>query len=350
MDAAQDRRIKTIKDIAELAGVSVTTVSKVINNYSDVSESTRAKVQSIIIREDYCPDPVAASLSGKPSSSVGIFLRYNPAWGLHHSFFYKVLFGLGRRLGESNYDCVIFPDAWLGEPVDYLEKCIRRRVDGVVLMGVDFHSPNLQALAQSDLPCLFIDTVGDEYPGENGYFLAWDHRQGAEQAVDYLYALGHREIGLIEGLPNTFPSRSHSEGFRERMAGYGLSLRREWIVGDDFTEESGYYAMQALLRMSERPTAVVCQSDAAAVGALKALRQAGLSCPEDMSIIGYDDIDVCQHTTPNLTTIKQDTILLGRLAADTIMDSIRQGGALRQQILPVSLIVRDSCRRVETDE
>ena len=134
MDAPPARKAKTLKDIAEQAGVSVTTVSKVINNYSDVSESTRAKVQTIINQQAFCPDPVASSLSGKASYSIGVILRYNPVWGLHHSFFYKVMFGLGRRLGQSNYDCVVFPDAWLGEPVDYLEKCVRRRVDGVVLM------------------------------------------------------------------------------------------------------------------------------------------------------------------------------------------------------------------------
>lgn len=348
MDAPPARKAKTLKDIAELAGVSVTTVSKVINNYSDVSESTRAKVQAIINQQAFCPDPVASSLSGKASYSIGVILRYNPVWGLHHSFFYKVMFGLGRRLGQSNYDCVVFPDAWLGEPVDYLEKCVRRRVDGVVLMGVDFDSPNLEALAQSDLPCLFIDIVGDSYPGNNGYFLAWDHQQGACQAVDYLYALGHRKIGLLGGLPNTYPARSHREAFKERLSDYGLPICEEWMVGDDFTEDSGYYAMQKILQQPTKPTAVVCQSDAAAVGALRALERSGLKCPDDISIIGYDDIEICRYTHPALTTIRQDTLLLGRLAADTIIACIRDGSAPREQILPVSLIVRDSCRRIES--
>jgi len=349
LDNLSARRAKTLKDIAELAGVSVTTVSKVINNYSDVSDSTRAKVQAIIHKESFCPDPVASSLSGKASYSIGVILRYNPVWGLHHSFFYKVMFGLGRRLGQLNYDCVVFPDAWLGEPVDYLEKCVRRRVDGVVLMGVDFDSPNLEALAQSDLPCLFIDIVGDNYPGKNGYFLAWDHYQGACQAVDYLYALGHRQIGLLGGLPNTYPARSHRDGFKQRLSQYGLAIREEWIAGDDFTEESGYYAMKTILQQSSIPTAVVCQSDATAVGALRALEQAGLSCPGDVSIVGYDDIEVCRYTHPALTTIRQDTLLLGRMAADTIIECIREGCAPREQILPVSLIVRDSCRRIESN-
>jgi DNA-binding LacI/PurR family transcriptional regulator len=289
----------------------------------------------------------AARLSGKPSYLVGIFMHYNPMWGLHHAFAHEILLGLGRRLGELGGDFVLFPEAWSRNPLDYLGNCQRRGVDGAILMGVDLASSQIKALAESKLPCLFLDEDGSAYPGGNGYFIAWDHRQGIRQAVDYLYALGHRKIGLVEGLPNTYASRNRTEAFRERLADYGLPFRREWVAGDDFTRESGYYAMQAILRCSERPTAVVCQSDAMAVGALSALKQAGLACPDDMSIVGYDDIEVSRHLTPALTTVRQDTVLLGRLAADTIVQGITGGGAPREQVLPVSLIVRDSCGRVE---
>ncbi|MGI6148678.1 MAG: LacI family transcriptional regulator [Firmicutes bacterium] len=288
-----------------------------------------------------------ARLSGKPSYLVGIFMHYNPMWGLHHAFPHEILLGLGKRLAELGGDFVLFPEAWLRNPLNYLEHCARRGVDGAILMGVDLASAEIRNLAESKLPCLFLDEDSSSYPEDHGYFLAWDHRQGIHQAVDYLYALGHRAIGLIEGLPNTYACRRRTEAFRTRLADYGLPFRKEWVAGDDFTRESGYYAMQTILRSKERPTAVVCQSDAIAVGALSALRQAGLACPNEMSIVGYDDIEVSRHVTPALTTVRQDTVLLGRLAADTIVHGIAGGGASREQILPVSLIVRDSCSRVE---
>lgn len=285
--------------------------------------------------------------SGKSSYLVGIFMHYNPMWGLHHAFPHEILLGLGKRLGQLGGDFVLFPKAWFSTPLDYMENCLRRGVDGAVFMGVDLTSSQIKTMAESKLPCLFLDEDHSFYPGENGHFLAWDHQQGMFQAVDYLYALGHRKIGLIEGLPNTYACRKRTEAFRMRLAHYGLPFRKEWVAGDDFTRESGYYAMQAILRYPERPTAVICQSDAIAVGALSALKQAGLACPEDMSIVGYDDIEVSRHLTPALTTVRQDTVLLGRVAADTIVEAIKGGGAPREQILPVSLIVRDSCARVE---
>mgnify|MGYP000900619389 CR=1 FL=1 len=288
-----------------------------------------------------------AHRSDKPSYLVGVFMHYNPMWGLHHAFAQEILLGLGRRLGELGGDFVLFPEAWLRNPIDYLQCCMRRGVDGAVLMGVDLDSPQVIELAESSIPCLFLDEEGGVPQGRDVYFLYWDHTQGMFQAVDYLYALGHRKLGLIEGLPNTFACRSRTEAFKMRLADYGLPFRREWAAGDDFTRESGYYAMQAILRCKERPTAVVCQSDAIAVGAMSALKQVGLSCPGGMSIVGYDDIEVSRHLTPALTTVRQDTVLLGRLAADTIVQAITGADTPRKQILPVSLIVRDSCQRVE---
>lgn len=336
--------VKTIKDIAKKAGVSVATVSKVINNYSDIGAETRQRVLKILEEESFEPNVIAKSLSGKQSYSIGLFVAHNPTPGLHHAFFQGVVFGLQRTLGKHGYDFVLLSDSTLKGSGDFLQKCRTRQVDGAVFMGIDKNEPSLASLLNSKLPSVFID--GD-HCGRNSRCVVWDNYSGARQAVEYFYNLGHRKIALIQGLPGVKPTEERTEGFLEALRKYNLTCPTQWIVGNDYLEVCGYEGMKKLIKQSDRPTAVFCQSDSIAVGALMAIEESGLKCPDDISIIGYDDIDLCKYIKPRLTTIRQDTDLMGRNAAKVLLGLIRQTETtLSPVVLSVELIERDSCCRI----
>ncbi|HHU60764.1 MAG: LacI family DNA-binding transcriptional regulator [Bacillota bacterium] len=339
--------MKTIKDIAELAGVSPATVSKVINGYSDISEATRNRVMKIVRRENFQPNPIASGLSGKSSRSIGIFLHCNPSRGIHHAFMHQILFTLRSRLGEYGYDCVIFSDLWLHKGSNFLHICQNRRVDGAVLLGVDKSEPGIAALLSSDLPSVFIDS---NVEGKHAVDVIWDHYGGGRKVADYLYELGHYKIGLIKGYPSTEPTKGRTAGFLDGLRSHGLEINPQWIFEGDFLEETGYNGMGFLLKQERIPTAVFCQSDSIAVGAMQAAEELGFSCPEDISIIGYDDIEVCRYMRPRLTTIRQDTAAMGETVADILLDLMNHGKTQENyRLLPVDLITRESCRRLEEE-
>lgn len=337
--------MKTIKDIAKLAGVSVATVSKVINGYPDIGAETRQKVMEIIVQEDYQPNAIAKSLSGKQSHSIGLFINYNPTPGLHQAFFQGVISGLEKTLGLCGYDFVLFADLRWREQGNFLQKCRTRQVDGAVFMGINKEEPGLTEVLESDLPAVFID--GDQI-GKRSVCVVWNNYSGVRQAIEHFYNLGHRKIGMIKGYPNIKPTIERTEGFYQALRQFSLTCLPEWIVGDDYLEASGYQGMRQLLRLSSRPTAVFCQSDSIAVGALKAIEEAGLKCPDDLSIIGYDDLDLCKYIKPRLTTVRQDTVLMGKTAAKALIRLINNPDSepIKSMVLPVELVVRDSCRKL----
>ncbi|MFW6022317.1 MAG: LacI family DNA-binding transcriptional regulator [Halanaerobiaceae bacterium] len=332
----------TIKDIAKTAGVSITTVSKVINNYPDIGQETRDRVIKIMKQANYHPNAIARSLSTNKSNSIGVFLHYHPSKGLHHIFFHEILFSLETVMGKKGYDFIYFSDLKWKRSCDYLDKCHNRHIDGVILMGINRDS-NVEDLLQSDIPAVFLDI---DVIGENATYITSDNILGARKAVGHFHELGHTDIGMIAGLKNTIPTKQRSRGFELQMEELGLSLNKDWIVNSFYNEEGGYSAMTELLALKDYPTAIFCHSDMIAIGAMKAIKDAGYSIPEDFSIIGFDDLEICNYVSPKLTTIKQDTYLMGEKAAKLLEDMIKDSDKeIEPQILPVELIKRKSCKR-----
>ena len=331
----------TIKDIARLAGVSITTVSKVINNYPDIGQETRDRVIEIMKKANYRPNAIARSLSTNKSNSVGVFIHFHPSKGLHQMFFQEVLFSLEINLGKKGYDFVYFSDLKWKKTCNYLDKCLNRHIDGAILMGIS-DDDNLHELLESNIPAVILDL---NITAKNATYITSDNITGAKMAVDYFYELGHRNIGMIAG-EDTFPSQYRSRGFREEIAKLDMCTKDSWIAAEtSFNEEGGYREMKKILIQKELPTAFFCHSDMIAIGAMKAIRDAGYSVPDDFSIIGFDDLEISSIINPNLTTIKQDTYLMGNMAADTLLNMMKEPDSDNNPlILPVELIRRESCR------
>ena len=334
----------TIKDIARIAGVSVTTVSKVLNDYPDISKQTKEMVKRVIARENYRPNAIARSLSSHKSHSIGIFFTDHRNSGLRHPFFRDIIYGIEKTLFQESYDLILFAHQW-GDTFSYAEKCQSRQVDGAVLMGMPGNDPYLERLIDSEIPTVFIDL---ELSGKNSCYVISDNVEGAGQAVSYLAKLGHEQIGMIMGQKNTKPAQDRLSGFKQRIKELHLQYQSEWIVEADFSENGGYQAMNRILKLSgPYPTAIFCQGDQMAIGAMKAIEERGLAIPGDFSLIGFDDIEISSYVKPALTTIHQDKILMGEKAAQLLLKIINTGEQnYTPVVLPTKLKIRDSCRRL----
>ncbi|ACL70727.1 LacI family DNA-binding transcriptional regulator [Halothermothrix orenii] len=333
----------TIKDIAKLAGVSVTTVSKVINNYPDISDKTKEKVIKIMEQQNYRPNAIARSLSTSRSRSIGVFFTDHLNSGLRHPFFRDIIYGIEKTFFRKGYDLILFAHQW-GDRFSYTEKCKSRHVDGAILMGMPRTDPNLDKLVNSNIPTVFIDL---DIVGKNATYVISDNVQGAKQAVNYLYSLGHIKIGMIMGQRITKPAQDRLIGFQEELTNLGLEYNPEWIIEAEFGEEGGYQAMKRIITQEIRPSAVFCQGDEMAIGAINAIKEHGYNVPQDFSIVGFDNIEISSYVSPGLTTIHQDKLTMGKKAASILLEMINNPNkTFSPVVLPTKLIERESCRKI----
>lgn len=333
----------TIKDIAKQANVSIATVSRVINKHPDVSDETRKKIIKIMAEKNYKPNTIARSLSTRISKQIGVFFTDHYNSGLQHPFFREVIYGMEKALGENGYDLVYFTNRRWGDNFSYLEKCKDRHVDGVVLMGVLKDDPNLNNLLSSSIPVVFVDI---DIISENASYVISDNVSGAKKAVKYLYNLGHTKIGTILGINITKSTQDRFLGYKLALEELEINYNSDWVVNGDYTEEGSYQAIKKLLKLDQLPTAIFCQSDKMAIGAMNALEDSGHKVPEDFSIIGYDDIEVSRYVKPALTTIAQNKFKMGKVAAEMLVNMIKENKSVSPSILPVNLKERDSCKKI----
>ena len=326
--------------------MSVATVSRVFNGHDDVSAATRQRVLAAARELDYAPSAAARTLVRQRSQLVGVVLFTGDEHpDLGHPFFGEVLVGLKRGIGAVGYDVLLFaseqPGSTNGHPHSYVRRARHHRVDGVVLMGVDRRDPEVEKLLASGMPLIGVDL---EVVGDRASYVSSDNVGGARLAVRHLHSLGHRRIATITGDQSTRPGADRLLGYRAELQTLGLSAPRGYEQAGDFYSESGEEAMRALLALPEPPTAVFAAADMMAIAAIRVAQAAGLRVPQDVAIVGFDDIDIAQLLNPALTTIRQDKLGLGLTAARAIVEQIENREVTPPVLtLPVELIVRASC-------
>lgn len=330
----------TIYDIAKRTGYSPTTVSKAFNNYSDVREKTRQEIFRAAREMGYLPNAHARTLTTKKSWTIGVLFVENTGIGIRHPFFSAVIESFKKIAVAKGYALMFISKDVGGKQSGYLENCRIHGVDGVIVVLSDYEDPYFQELLESDIPTVILDFETSE-----SHTVCSDNITGAQLAVQYLASLGHRKIAHISGGVNTLPGKMRELGYMTAMKEQGLEVPESYRVnGAFYSRESGYDAMVELLKLPERPTAVFASGDLLALGAIMAAKDNGLSVPMDISVMGYDDIDLAEYVTPALTTIRQDTELLGRRAADILFASIEEGQVDKEAILlPVEMVERESC-------
>ncbi|USB34004.1 LacI family DNA-binding transcriptional regulator [Paenibacillus sp. YPG26] len=332
----------TIYDIARKTGFSPTTVSKVFNGYTDVSQKTRRIILDTAAELGYVPNANARSLTTKRSWTIGMLFIEPAGSGIRHPYFGGVIDGFKKVATSKGYDLMFISKDIGGRKSGYLEHCKIRGVDGIIVILPDNADPYFHELMDSSIPMVMLD----QYSATHST-ISSDNIQGGVMAVEYLYSLGHRRIAHISGGLDTFAGEKRHEGYKMALNKLGIPLNPEYVAEGpaDYSVESGYWAMRKVLGLEELPTAVFAAGDNLAVGAIQAIREQGLRVPEDISIIGFDDIEMAQFLTPALTTIRQDTYLLGSRAADMLISTIEGAHTVQDEILSTELIVRDSCQR-----
>ncbi|WP_353048610.1 LacI family DNA-binding transcriptional regulator [Exiguobacterium sp. s21] len=311
-----------------------------MNNYKDVSEKTRAKILQAAAEMDYLPNAHAQSLSTKKSWAIGVTFSEANEVGMKHPFFNGIIESFRHATEEHGYDLIFASRNLRNRDMSYLEHFKHRAVDGIVVICSDRMDEQVQELMQSDIPIVVIDM-----DSANCSVVYSDNSEGARMAVNYLYKLGHRAIAHIAGDSSIDAGAARVKGYELAMHALDLPIQPGYLVNAGFfSVEEGKQAMEQLLQLPSPPTAVFVAGDQMAIGAIEAVHKHGLRVPEDISIIGYDDIEMIKYITPKLTTIRQDTDEIGEAAAELLIEQMTaKERRTERRVIPVRLIERASC-------
>lgn len=317
----------TIKDVAKLAGVSTTTVSHVINKTRFVSESTREAVQMAIETLHYTPSAVARSLKVNHTQTIGLLATSSEA-----PYFAEIIEAIENRCFSHGYT-LILANAHndFRKQQAYLAMMAQKRIDGLMVLCSEYPDNLLKILEENrHIPMVVMDW--GESRGDFTDTVQDNAFHGGYMAGHYLIKRGHRDIGAIPGQMERNTGGGRHAGFLKALSEANITVRQEWIVQGNFEPESGYQAMQKILAQKQRPTAIFCGGDIMAMGAICAASESGLRVPDDISVIGYDNVRNARYFTPALTTIHQPKEQLGETAFDMLLDRILNKRAAPQTI------------------
>lgn len=337
-------------EIARLAGVSRSTVSRVINNYANVPPETRRKVMEVIDAYNYVPNLSAQVLAGKGTKTIGLFVI--EAGRVSGDMLTNLLLASVVEHASSRGYYVLTYIIRNTSDADNLrgvkDAFYQRRVDGGIFIGASNEEPFIEELIAEGFA---VGIVDQHLPGKNEgnrIVANFDNAHGMSLAVDYLSELGHRDIGIVNGDMNRFSGVDKYNGFLAAMRKHGLEIREPWVRQGSFHEEAGYQAVRKLLDEEKRlPTAMIMANDSVAFGAIRAFQEAGLSVPADMSVIGFDDHALSARYKPALTTVAIDFGEMMSSLTDYVIGHIEgaEGTAIRY-MSSSKLIRRESCRPI----
>lgn len=326
--------MSTIRDVARAAGVSIATVSRVFNGSGRVSEATQRVVEAAAVKLDYWPNAAARSLIGARAHTLGVLLP-----DLYGEFFSDVIRGLDHAAAGAQHQILVASSHANADEFLSAARSMRGRVDGLIAMASDHHSAAAIARITRYFTVVLLDprTVVE---GCSAVSIA--NRDGAFTMVEHLLRLGHRRIAIIKGPAGTGDAEQRLRGYRMALRNAGIQPRPSWEYDGDFSESSGYRAALEMLRRTPRPSALFAANDYMAIGAMSALRDAGIEVPQQLAVTGFDDIPISEYLSPPLTTVRVDAHELGARAVELWMQ-LRSDGEPQHHVLPTQLVVRRSC-------
>jgi LacI family transcriptional regulator len=335
----------TLEDIATFAGVSRATVSRVINGDARVKEQTREKVLAVIRQSNFQPNIAARSLAAGRTNVIGLVIPAGVATIFSDPYFPLLIQGVSTACNMQDYSVML----WLAEP-EFEQRMIRQilhggLLDGVVVSSMSIGDPIVLALHDSKKPFILIG----RHPELDVNYIDADNVAGGREATLHLLRLGHRRIAIVAGPQNMIAGYDRFQGYLQALDDRGIPYLPELFAEGDFSERGGYTAMRQLL--SANPSAVFVGNDVMAEGAMRALREAGKRVPEDVAVVGYDDMPNAYRLVPSLTTIRQPTNGMGSLAVSTLIDIIHNPRPHKcHLVLPVELVIRESCGTLRARE
>ena len=330
----------TMKDIAEEAGVSKATVSRVINNDAYVSEDTKKRVMKLVRKYDYKPHTVAQGLARDLSHTLGLMIP-GPPRDITDPFFLEFLHGVGNKAAEYSYSLSLPTVSEKDKKELYEEGINFNQLDGVIVVNPKVNDFRIEYFQEEDLPFVFLGR-----PLEDRDDVCWvdgDNVGGAHEAVEYLIEQGHEKIACMTGPEEFVASRLRVEGYKQAIEENNLEFDESLIIKGEFTRDSGYQKMKELLARDTSFSAVFVVSDSMAIGAIRALKEENIAVPDECAVMGFDGIDLGAYTEPRLTTVRQPAYELGEEAVESLISLINgQKNFECHKVLDLELLIRDS--------
>lgn len=325
----------TIRDVAERAGVSISTVSRVLNKTVPVAEDKRRRVEEAAEALGYTPNQVARSLLKKESGGLGVLLPY-----VSGEFFAEFLNGIDQATQQNGYFLMISASHRSVDELKVALHGMHQRVDGLIVMATEAETATLETLLPETMPLLLVNTDAQGLPFDA---LNFDNYRGGYLATEHLVEQGHRRIAMLKGPERAFDARERLRGYRDALRAHGVAPSPELEIPGDYSPEAGYHAADALLALNPRPTAVFCANDQSALTLISALRNRGFDVPAWLSVVGFDDIPSAQYASPALTSVHVPIRELGEQTIERLLTIVRDPEAPpEQRVLPVELVVRRS--------
>ena len=333
----------SMKEIAKKCNVSVASVSKALNGYSDISEETRKLILRTASEMGYLPNSSARTLKTKRSYNIGVMFVDEAASGLTHDYFNHVLESFKRTAEEKGYDITFTSGKISGQKLSYYEHCRYRGVDGVVIACVDFYADEVQELIRSEIPVVTIDHVFD-----GKIAVVSNNTQGMEELVSYVYEQGHRRIAYIHG-DNTSVTRMRLSGFYRTLQRLGVEIPDDYIKECPYRDaDTAAMVTGELLDLPLPPTCILYPDDYAAIGGINEIRERGLRIPEDISIVGFDDLPFSEISTPALTTLRVPNREMGKMAVrrvSELIEGIASDAVIKIQVCP-KIVYRNTVKNI----
>ncbi|WP_427340303.1 LacI family DNA-binding transcriptional regulator [Caloranaerobacter sp. DY30410] len=330
----------TIKDVAKKAGVSISTVSRAFNDYSDIKPETRKKILKIADEIGYSPSLLARGIRTSNSRRIAIGIEDYDVEKPNYSFLYKIIMGFKEYASKQGYEVVFLPNLTKNNK-NKLPKIVKdNHLDGIFLMGLKLSDEFYKQVLKGDIPCVLFDIPINK--GKVG-FVGTDNIKGTSLAMGYFIRNGHRKIAFINGHENAYVSLQRLDGYYLSLMKNEIPIDKTLIYFGDFTEKSGREGIRKLFNEHDDITAVFAASDLMAIGAISELKEMGKKIPEEVEVIGFDDIELSSYISPKLSTIRQDTYKLGASAA-TLLINIINGQQINQIVIEPELVLRESTR------
>jgi len=324
----------TIKDVANLAGVAVSTASYALNNSPRVSQETKEKVLAAAKQLNYQPNGIARDLKLSKTNTIGLILS-----DLSGPFYSELIKGVQDITIANGYDLIAISS--LGGKNSTAVKFLKeKRADGIIILAHNIDNNLIISAAREDMPIVLLDR-----PLKAKYVLniQVDNEGGAYKAVEHLIALGHRKIVYLSGPNNSYDNLKRFEGYKKALITHNISFSKRWLYQGNFTKEGGYHAAKLMLLQDDLPDAIFAANDEMAIGVIEAFKEAGLKIGEDVALVGFDDIQLAKYVNPSLTTVKQPMKEMGVLAAQQIFQALNGNFSTDYILLETELIIRDSC-------
>ncbi|MEG0771945.1 LacI family DNA-binding transcriptional regulator [Clostridium sp.] len=333
-----------IKDIAKIAGVGVTTVSRVLNNHSDVKDETRQKILQIMNEYNYIPNNSARNLKRNTSNNIGVLVK-----GIHNPFFSKMIKSIEEEIDREGYSMILHYNENNTNDIDAAVELIKeKKLKGLICLGGDFENLDQQELVNLKTPIVLASTYVIEKANKALFSsVIIENEEAAFKAVNYIVNLGHKKIGIITtGEEDRTIGKLRFQGYKRALNINNIEYNEEFVEIGEYTFESGFHAMNRLLDKQLDLSAVFVTTDIMAIGASKAILNKGLKIPDDISVVGFDGIDYSLYFHPSLTTVVQPVEEMGKKSIDVLFDLLINKKNNQHIVLETELQERESCKKI----